>query len=60
MSAHVLGHVAWVTCREVIEGGQLAATNVFVQENGQWRLVHHQSGPTPGKPSPEELLDDWN
>ena len=58
--AHIVGSVAWVTCREVLEGVQLAATNVFVQEEGQWRLVHHHAGPMPGEPSPDDLVDAWN
>ena len=41
----VLGDVAIVLCRELVAGSPLAATNVFVLEEGIWRLVHHQSGP---------------
>lgn len=45
--AHVLGESAFVTC---LEGGglshaHLAATNVFVLENGRWRMTHHHAGP---------------
>lgn len=48
--ARVLGDVAFVTCHEVLEGGRLAATNVFVREEGAWRLVHHQATPiAPGQ-----------
>ena len=48
--AHVLGEVAFVTCHEVVDGGRLAATNVFVREDGSWRLVHHQASPiAPGQ-----------
>jgi ketosteroid isomerase-like protein len=48
--AHVLGEVALVTCHEVLEGGRLAATNVFAREDGAWRLVHHQASPmAPGQ-----------
>ncbi|MFT3912980.1 MAG: nuclear transport factor 2 family protein [Anaeromyxobacteraceae bacterium] len=48
--AHVLGEVAFVTCHEVVDGGRLAATNVFVREAGRWRLVHHQASPiAPGQ-----------
>ena len=48
--AHVLGDVALVTCHEVLEGGRLAATNVFAREDGAWRLVHHQASPmAPGQ-----------
>jgi hypothetical protein len=44
-SAQVVGDVAWVVCREVIAGGpSLAATNVFVREEGAWRICAHQAG----------------
>lgn len=43
--AQVHGEVALVVCREHVEGGQLVATNVFVREQGVWRLVHHQASP---------------
>jgi ketosteroid isomerase-like protein len=43
--AQVHGDVALVLCREHVEGGQLVATNVFVREEGGWRLVHHQASP---------------
>jgi ketosteroid isomerase-like protein len=45
--AHVLEGFAVVTCYEG-NGSQpahLAATNVFVLENGRWRMIHHQAGP---------------
>jgi ketosteroid isomerase-like protein len=41
----LLGDVAIVLCRELVAGNPLAATNVFVREDGRWRLVHHHSGP---------------
>jgi ketosteroid isomerase-like protein len=41
--ARVVGDAAFVTCHEVIEGGRLAATNLFVREGEAWRLVHHQA-----------------
>jgi ketosteroid isomerase-like protein len=48
--AHVLGEVAVVTCHEVLEGGRLAASNVFAREDGAWRMVHHQASPmAPGQ-----------
>ena len=48
--AHVLGDAAFVTCHEIVSGGRLAATNVFVRESGAWRLVHHQATPiAPGQ-----------
>jgi hypothetical protein len=41
----VIRGVAFVTCLEHIGEVKLAATNVFVWEDGAWRLVHHQAGP---------------
>jgi hypothetical protein len=36
-----------VTCYEgnAHQPAHLAATNVFVLEDGQWRMVHHHAGP---------------
>jgi ketosteroid isomerase-like protein len=44
---HVLGDAAFVTCLEASgdRPALLAATNVFVLEDGDWRMVHHQAGP---------------
>jgi ketosteroid isomerase-like protein len=41
--AHLLGDVAFVTCHELVEGATLVATNLFVREDGAWRLCHHQA-----------------
>lgn len=41
--AHLLGEVAFVTCHELVEGAVLVATNVFVREEGAWRLCHHHA-----------------
>ncbi|MHA1597729.1 MAG: nuclear transport factor 2 family protein [Alphaproteobacteria bacterium] len=46
-SAHVLGDVGYVVCYEKTSGVALAATNLFVRENGGWKMFHHQSGPAP-------------
>jgi ketosteroid isomerase-like protein len=53
--ARLFGDVALVTCHEILPGVRLAATNVFVREDGAWRIVHHQATPmAPGqaRPSP--------
>jgi hypothetical protein len=47
------GDTATVICYERAEGGYLIATNVFVREDGEWRMTHHQAGPTRGAPAPE-------
>lgn len=47
--AVMLGETAMVLCYERVTdpdtgtGAVLAATNVFVRESGEWRLVHHHS-----------------
>lgn len=41
----LLGGVAVVLCRELVAGAPLAATNLFVLEDGVWRIAHHHSGP---------------
>lgn len=43
--ARIIGEVAYVTCRELVAGSPLAATNLFVREDGEWRMVHHHSSP---------------
>jgi ketosteroid isomerase-like protein len=44
-SAFLYGTMAMVLCEEEVSGGHLAATNVFMKEDGTWRLVHHQASP---------------
>ena len=44
-TAVVLGDSAYVVCGEIIDGAELVATNLFVREDGAFRLVHHQAGP---------------
>jgi ketosteroid isomerase-like protein len=46
-SAYVLRDVAYVLCHEEIEQTFLVATNVFVREDGSWKMIHHQAGPSP-------------
>ena len=43
--AYVDAAMAYVLCTEVLAGGQLAATNIFVIEDRTWKMVHHQAGP---------------
>jgi ketosteroid isomerase-like protein len=52
--ATVLGDVALVVCFERVGGGFLAATNGFVREEGAWRMIHHQAGPTRDGPRPRK------
>jgi ketosteroid isomerase-like protein len=44
-TAYLLGEVAFVVCTEHIPPASfLAATNVFVREDGKWKLAHHHAG----------------
>jgi len=38
------GDVALVLCEEELEGGTLAASNLFVREGNGWRIAHHHAG----------------
>jgi ketosteroid isomerase-like protein len=45
--ANILGDVALVICTEILEEIELIATNTFVLESGEWKIIHHQAGPLP-------------
>jgi ketosteroid isomerase-like protein len=63
----MLGETAMVLCYERVTdpetgtGAVLAATNVFVRESGEWRLVHHHSSAigriTTEAPEPPKTLN---
>ena len=38
------GDTALVLCEEELDGGTLIAGNLFVREDGIWRIAHHQAG----------------
>ncbi len=42
--AYLTGDSAYVVCSEVFPEGQLIATNIFVFEDNEWRMIHHQAG----------------
>src|SRR5688572_13059174 len=50
--ASVVGDVATVVCLEGAKGEapSLVATNVFVREAGEWKMVHHHAGPLARRP----------
>ena len=52
--AFLFGEVGIVTCEEELAGGWLAATNMFVKEDGIWRLVHHQASPIMNRAAEEQ------
>ena len=38
------GDSACVICHEALGGGVLVATNLYVRQDGAWRLIHHHAG----------------
>ena len=44
-TAFVQGASGFVICYETLGSGVLVASNLFVREEGNWKLVHHQAGP---------------
>lgn len=53
-SVTIVGDVAWVTLDENLvdsgSTGTIAATNVFVNQDGGWKLMLHQGGPVFSNP----------
>ena len=43
--ARIAGSAAFVVCTESLDAGELVATNVFVHEDGDWKIAHHHAGP---------------
>jgi hypothetical protein len=57
---HVIGKVAVVTCTERIEDVSLSVTNLYVSENGEWRMIHHHAGHNLDALDEPEPSDDGN
>lgn len=51
---HFSEGVAIVTCYELLEHGTLVATNLFMREGDDWKLMHHHASPTPRGPQATE------
>jgi ketosteroid isomerase-like protein len=43
--AFLYGDVAIVQCEEELDTGHLVATNMFICEKGDWKMIHHQASP---------------
>lgn len=54
--AFFCGDAMIVVCYERLDENYLSATNIFVLENGLWKLVHHQAGPC--ATAPDETEDE--
>lgn len=44
----VIGGIGIACGLERFGNGQIACTNLFAEENGAWRMIHHQGGPILG------------
>jgi len=53
------GGLGCTVCLEQVGGQQFLATNVFVIEEGRWRLLHHHASPVPTGPIPAPKPDGW-
>ena len=56
--AFLMNGGAFVVCYERIGTNFLIATNLFVKEDGAWKMVHHQAGPTPPPAPTGEPAED--
>ena len=45
------GPLGAVICHEILPDGVTVATNLFAEEAGVWRMVHHQAGPLMAAPA---------
>ena len=52
------GNLALISCYEVVTGNHLIATNGFVKEEEDWKMVFHQAGPTVGRPASDASQKD--
>ena len=52
------GGLGCVVCSEQVGDDELLATNVFVLEEGLWRMVHHHASAVQGRPRPRKA-DGW-
>ena len=41
---YLMDKMAFVVCSESFPEGELVATNIFIKEDGEWKIVHHQGG----------------
>lgn len=44
-NVYIMSSVAFVICTEILGDTKLAATNIFIKEDGQWKIAHHHASP---------------
>ncbi len=54
-TAHLAGNTVLVSCYEQLGATIMAASNLFVLENDQFRLFHHHAGPCANPPQRTRL-----
>ncbi len=59
-TVRVFGELACVICHEILDQGFLVATNLFVLEDGHWKMIHHQAGAAPPPEEDEDQTDPAN
>jgi ketosteroid isomerase-like protein len=52
------GDTALVLCEEELGGGTLIASNLFVREDGAWKIAHHQAGQLVARARPPQRRAD--
>jgi len=58
--AFLMDEAAFVICTERLGTTELAATNIFAQEDGLWKMVHHQAAPFSRRQLPVEMVPPKN
>jgi hypothetical protein len=51
----VFEDTAVVICYEVFQEATMVATNVYIREDGEWKIMHHQASASPPPPVSDEL-----
>ena len=53
-AASIFEDTAVGICYEEFDNATMVATNVFVREEGEWRIMHHQANASPPPPISDE------
>lgn len=44
-NVYIMSSLAFVICTETLGATKLVATNIFIKEDGQWKIAHHHASP---------------